>query len=502
MRKEGIILVFIIGILAVLGVVSLVGYSLAITTKKVSILSVHKVQAEFAADSGINYAVTNIFNPASDWMYYGEDFNKNYLLDENEDIIKNDILDTISAPLDGHFMPSFYKGSITLKNNEVIHYSGELAQISSTKVVFALKIVDESNRIYAKPLNDIKIRFLNNLAKILGIEIPSSFSTIEELKAAIPEEDFTKLSNYINFSEGSTHKIVFPSNDLKAGTPIFTRLQLLPTKFTEYRLELLNINSAPLEVIKANLLDLKALYFSEDYSPYELNFSIKDVGVWNYWEIIRERTNLIEKIMNFGRKDKNPVRLGIMKEYALTSEKSDLIATKIIERRKRGNFVSYMDVYNFLESLVKEGLISQLDKDIVFVNLYPNPPSGAFYKFEGISLKINKENLLTPTLPFAFTPQGAFSIESLGIVIDTHNKTILSKERVKATAKLLDFTSYRTYKDFSHFSFSGLDIYPFSKEFSEKMKVDLNSYVSLKIYEPPLDENTVFYSSNTKPKKY
>ncbi len=498
--KKGIILIFVISILAVLVAIAVLGYNLATTTKSLSIVAINKVKAEFAAESGVRYSLSNVFRPGQNWVYYGEDLNKNYQLDEGEDFNRNSILDTQSAPLDGKHMPSLHKATIVLKDGKTIHYSGDLPDTHEHKIIFILKIVDESNKVYAAPLNEVKIRFIRNLCEILNIKLSEHFSNFEELKSNLPYKDFLKLSNYVSFAKGALQKMVFPSSGLKEGSTILTRLQLLPTTFKEYELELLNVNSAPPEVIKADLMNLEAIYFKEDEASYKLNFSPKDIGVWDYWKIIREKSFLIEKIMNLGRTDKGPIKLGEMKKYAIAPSSVETITQKIIERRIKSNFSSYLDLYDFLSTIVNEKLISELDRDIVFANLHPNPPSSIFTQFSNFLLKINKENILNPTIPFAFTPQGTFSIESLGMVIDVKNQKVIAQDTVKASAKLQDLLSFRTYNDFNGFSFKGLDIYPFSKEFSKKMKVDLNSFIGLKFYEAPQDNDTIFYASNTKPK--
>lgn len=499
--NKGIILVFIIGILSILVVVSVVGYNLATVSKKVSTTEVFKTKAEFAAESGLQYSLANIFKGGENWIYWGEDFNKNYQLDEGEDLNNNGILDTQNAPLDGKHLPSLHSGTIVLKDNKTIHYSGQLPGTDREKIIFILKIVDQSNKISVATLNPLKNRFLSNLCALLNINIPQHFSSFEEIKNSISYTDLLNLGNYVSFTQEQSHRIVVPSINLKEGTPVFTRLQLLPADFKEYEIEFLNINSAPPLVLKANLISLESLYFEEDLSSYKLNFTPSEIGVWDYWKIIREKSHLIEKLMNLGRSEKGPVRLGTMKKYTLASSTVDFIIDRIVERRINRVFSSYKDFYSFLSDLTNSRAISELDRDIIFSNLHPNPPSSVFNQFPDILLKINKENILNPTLPAGFSPMGTFSIESLGMVIDTKKQEILATDIIKASAKLQDLISYRTYDDFNKFVYNGIDIYPFSKEFAQKMKVNLNSFLGLAFYESEEDKKSLFYASAINPKK-
>lgn len=166
-----------------------------------------------------------------------------------------------------------------LKNGRTIHYSGDLPATPEHKIIFILKIVDESNKVYANPLNEVKIRFLKNLCSVLNINLADHFSNFEELKNSINYQYFLKLSNCVSFAQRQSYKMVFPSVQLREGTTILSRLQLLPTAFKGYNLELLNVNTTPPELIKANLMNLEAIYFQEDELSYKLNFSSKDIGL-------------------------------------------------------------------------------------------------------------------------------------------------------------------------------------------------------------------------------
>lgn len=471
---EGVTLILIIGILAILSMLSVLYIGITATSISISQDWIYRTRSFNAASSGIEYAVSQAVKLVatsgatgqlgSEWAFWGEDLNKNGILDPGEDINNNGILDTYTADIEQPVLPSFAKEEITIGDKKRF-VSGFLDRSSSAIETFIIKMTDTSGKFCISSLSYSNLLILNNLFSITGTpvnifslpideinrKIAESPKGIEEaIKEYIGNDNYARIQPYIT-TTCNKQKVVraVPESlrKLKSGTKIYSLQELLPEGVTfEWRAPV-NINIASKEVLEAILSNISALYFKEELRSEQLSFEAKDIP--KYWSlsVLFYTPDLMKKLFELKRVS-NPPILGTIEKVTITPELAQKVAVEIMKRRKEKAFSSWIDFNNFMDGLVKKGVLTQVEADLIKANSNPNTdlnklnPNSIIYKL------VDKTDIIANTTEFTFYPSGTFKIEALGYVLNPKTNGILAETKLAAEVVLYNTINLSTQRDF------------------------------------------------------
>ncbi|MFN7182299.1 MAG: hypothetical protein ACK4NF_06455, partial [Planctomycetota bacterium] len=366
-------------------------------------------------------------------------------------------------------------------------------------VYFILKVKDTTQTLNLNDPNPKLINILKNLSEIA--QIPMNEEEIEEFvnnaRNSIILTDYIKLPrqytlntirSYISLYGKTFDRLLIPSPKKELiGKNIMSVRELVSGSLQLGKRSPININLAPLEVIEAILKDLEGIYIEENmHTPSDMpDLNIldatekviekklkkpkgdpakiaaelislsdsqkleKSIKIFNMLHgFALPRLHLLEKFKNLKAKNKF---YGVVKKHKLSEEKAKQIAKLIFKKRykdiTRPAFYNYHDLRQFLDETIQQGILNELDRDLILANFNPNTdfnkfnPNSTFYK------RIDKSDLIEYSTEVVFGPIGTFEVESLGIVERqgdiTARKTLIGVFDVLKT--FLDTTQ----KDFS-----------------------------------------------------
>ncbi len=224
-KTKGVILLFAFLCLSLLSFVVLTFLSLSKISAGIANIDLLKTKTYLTAVSGLEYAQSYILNNftynnfnsyTSEWVYTGEDLNRNGELDNNEDVNNNGELDTL-LPLEDSVKASFNTPKEFLLQDDV-------------SIKFKVAVFDENTKINInwgcnKPDNDksnqaLK-RILDSLGRTLNIDNLDNlilnnrkecFKFIEQLKGFLGKH-FGVLQHYLTTTSFFYKDMLIPNEE-------------------------------------------------------------------------------------------------------------------------------------------------------------------------------------------------------------------------------------------------------------------------------------------------
>lgn len=557
--RYGFIIIFAFIILTFLIGISIVFIIVSGTTQKESGMYKMRLKAEYASDSGKQVAISKLREffmgrylvpPHTQWLYYGEDINRDYEQDKAEELNNDNFFNINSLPVERAILPSLpYFSKSWLFDGKPYYVSGITEDSSIGTVAFRIKILDNSQRIYYK-LPTIKL-ILENFKYIF----PDKLLIISKIEKYIEEGmDYeTVLKNLSNeyersfFREFFTNhtfikKVVKPSPILKNNQMVKSFKDVWQNKvFAQEERAPVNINNSRYEVLYSIFANISGLYISLDekaLSPFskflaDLHYKKGNKFIDSFIERFGINPNVIN--MFFNNKKFGPpgnLYIGTVKEHKLKAEKALTIAREINSWRKMEfglrmsvAFETYEALWDFLNQLVNSypQEFSIHDIHLLWANLYPKSYINWFNQNYYVYREFSKIDLVDYTTEVMLGPGGYFDIESEGVVI--LKDKIEAKAFTSAIVKIFDIFIDEYQEDFekgeipkiiyeySRRPLSGiirkkivpLKVYPFTGTY-KKMQ-NIAGFVSLNIVDPEnlnsekSDLIEGYYISNTNTEK-
>lgn len=460
MNKNGIIMIVAIIILLLLTVLAMAMIGIGWVGKITATSYIEKTQSEFMTQSAIELATTKIIayqnrglipTTRAEWLFQGEDFNRNGRLDPDEDTNNNGLLDTANLDLQSATIPSFPNPemeTISLNNRIVVpslvykNWGGK----SINSYTF-IKAVDTSSLIC---VNNIKNRglklILNNLSEYLNVGVRLGDLLFEYLVAnenvslitpsllekiwGIPDKNkLNTVMDHLSFYCWEDKKVLQPSPPQNILNSIQNQTKVEISSYSEINspsytfgvFSPLNINLAPIIIIKSTLNNLSAISFT----PYKIDGNIK----------VTERINKLSELGGFWQhfvdtlyKPQKPI--GYVSKVTLTAEEVEKVAEEI-EVIRSARFAledplayNWEEFFIFVENLIGKNILSYEKSALIFANANPNLYSYKFNTGFDRELKIDRLNLIDYSTIYTFFPLGIFKIEAYNVVLDRNNQIV------------------------------------------------------------------------------
>ncbi|MEK7448670.1 MAG: hypothetical protein AAB019_04210 [Planctomycetota bacterium] len=431
------------GVIILLGVISFLGlflitiYSFSQVGREDSGSYLDRFRAKLLAQAGVERAIKELKNysaqqwlnyPQADWVYHGEDSDRDGQLLVIEDRNDNGRLDTLACPLELALNPSFAvkdeKNLPVLKKikGNKIGYSGRVSVTSSqSEGIYAVKVIDTHSQIYINGTDEGTLQLLNNLGQIAGVgdnlgqlvfqlreaRPGKKFQVKEELEPLLGRETYDTIKHYITLHSHLNDKVIKPkklserlhsalgvtAQPLQVGMAIHRRSQLNSGKVELEPRAPININTAPKIVLMAALTNLSGFYLKQT----ELSALPDDR------------------------------RIGALGSVRITTERAEQISERIIQTRLKTPFLEWLQFNQFCDGLMTEGIFGPLDTpaqrelaqagaDVIKSNANPNTIFNEFNPDRLVYQMVDKSDLMAYTTEFCFLPPGFFEIESLGLI--------------------------------------------------------------------------------------
>lgn len=504
-NRKAIVMVLIISSLTLVGVVALALLSLVKTGTAVAKLDIINTRANFVAQSGINYAIANLVtfakrrfvpNVLENYTYFGEDANTNGTLESNEDVNDNGFLDTISCDIGDANFPSYAKFLAVIKDKSPVKFvSGLLPSMFKNmrnSDVFIIKAVDTSSKIYIFDKNPKVLQIVRNLVDYLALDISENElenllknlnGSIEKLEENFNEHRLKILRSYLTFHGSPDNKVIEPvpyydrNKKLEINKEVYSWIDYLPYKISLASRAPISINTASVEIIYANLANIKGTYINEleKKSVLEIPSDIK--GFQDIWKF------LFKMAM-----PKRKPSIGILREVSIDNTVAVAISEEIKKRRvsllkmvklgeipNRPLFYNWEEFEVFLNGLVANNTISSVQKDLILANANPNTNLNKFNPSQFYS--VDKTDLINYTTEFTLGTSGIFEVESLSYILESDGQIdkVAGQATVKKFVKIFDIIKDTTQEDFENGivnkdMFSSInvplaEIYPVSDQF-------------------------------------
>lgn len=466
MKKKGIIMVVAIVILLLLTTLAMAMIGIGWVGKITASSYIEKTQSEFMTQGAIELATTKVLMYQSvnlvtsmhaDWVFSGEDFNKNGRLDFTEDTNKNGLLDTANVDLQDAVLPSFPNPDV-----ETISVGGKMSIPSfiyrnwggkNINSYTFIKVVDTSSLICVNNIGNPGLKLmLNNIAEYLNIgkrlgdllfEYLVTNENIESITLNVLEniwniEDKNKLNivlNHISLYCWEDKKVLKPAPSQN----ILNRIKVQNEEKVEIRrhneinepvysfgiFSPININLAPSIIIKSTLSNLSALSFTpykvQDIKITDKISKLSELGAfWNYF------------VDTLYRQQK---ALGFVKKVALTPEEVDKVVDEIETIRSARLTVGDPFIYNweeffiFINNLIGKKILDDEKSTLIFANANPNVYSYKFNPSFSKAMRIDRLSLVDYSTTYTFFPPGIFKIEAYNVVMDKNNQIVARSHR-------------------------------------------------------------------------
>ncbi len=420
---------------------------------------IEKTQSEFMSDSAIELAATKVLvhqntslvaNMQSEWVFGGEDFNKNGYLDSDEDTNKNGLLDTSNVALQDAILPSFpnpdgetisFRGKIFVPSFIYKNWGGK--NISSYTFI---KAIDTSSLICVNNIKNPGLKLmLNNLSEYLNVgknlgdllfEYLVANENVEGITQSILEkiwdiQDKSKLTivfNHISLDCWEDKKVLNPAPSQNVLNRIRNQNRLEISQSSEINessysfgaFAPININLAPSIIIKSSLNNLSTLSFTpsklENVKISDKISKLSELGTfWNYF---------IDTLY----KQQKPI--GFVKKVSLDVNDVNKVVEEIEAIRSARLTVGDPFVYNwdefslFVQNLVAKKIVDYEKSVLIFANANPNVYSYKFNPLFDKALRVDRLNLIDYSTTYIFFPPGVFKIEAYNVVMDKNNQII------------------------------------------------------------------------------
>ncbi len=253
--RRGAVLILSLAVLVVLALMATVFSMTASVERNVSRNYIDQVRARFLAESGVHHAIgklrdyleqggnfTGNLKEDLAWVYRGEDFNLNGVLDGTERDVAyppifpaNGRADTVKVPLEvvpgpsyaleipspvTTSIPTFNPRRFSIDGIARVGISGAMdaGTYGSHSDVYTLRVIDASALLYVNDVNPNMPRIINNLCAQIGIPpygraiwINRPYGSILEVKKAVPvQAHFDALSPYLSTESWIDDKVVNP----------------------------------------------------------------------------------------------------------------------------------------------------------------------------------------------------------------------------------------------------------------------------------------------------
>lgn len=513
--KNGIVLLFILGVLFLLAVLGIFYVTASKLEKVESANNVRLRRAQFGAMSGIEYTLVQIPKDLlsgklayhnADWVFHGEDTNFNGKLEPQEDTDNDNFLDILGSRLTESQNPS-YRKDVQLFGR-LVPVSGVITGLSKGSeeiITYKLRVVDENSRVYinggnlldpSDPANEPIKRILNNVGTLinipgLGTKIiehrpPEGYHFYKEFSSFLSQEEIEKVKEFISFFAYTYKNTVRPigltnrfSSDIypavKENDYIFAWKQLEPSVLTVEPRAPININQARRELLIALIVGLQGFYVEP--TDKELLTKKEEEEKKAIEEFGKGATGKI-KGKFFTPK---PYPIGRIKfTKPISWEQAFIIADRIVQRRLEKPFLSFTgeDGFNaFCDKLREDGIVDRYQADVLKANFNPNTDTNIYNPNALLWKEVDKLALSVYSTEFCFYPMGFFQVDSLGQV--WQNKRLTAESELHADIKIYDVWYDSTQKDFHGDSFANItsQISP-SKDYPTRLNLALDTYPS------------------------
>ncbi|MFN7182034.1 MAG: hypothetical protein ACK4NF_05090, partial [Planctomycetota bacterium] len=524
MKKRGIFLIFILGIICILLAIVFVFYTVSNIAQKIVSFYHFRIKSQFAAQSGLEFAYVNMRSHLNNTpilsithpFYYKGEINNLQTWDYT-DINRNNFPDTTGVDIDDALYPSFMVDNEIHKNNiKKFSYSGIAEDSTEFMSVYKLKIIDLSSTVFIGEISSGTKNFLNNLSVVLNYPVflgdilftiaieKNKIESFDTIKDVLQYPQAAILANFLSLDSWQLRDMVFPQRGAVDKEIVPSGHDFLLKSLDNIRLENrapLNINLVHPLLIKANLYNLTAniLVENPDYNiDVPSNISLD--------EAIKIFTNPAQLIKYATKvKSKNLPKLGYLKNYKVDNEKIDKLVSLIVQERAKIPFDSYNSFYNFLIKTTKETSLSQLDIDIIFANINPQTYLHKMNLDKSLKIKIDKTDLTNQTLEFIFFSPGKFYVESSGYLINKKSGEVEAKETITASFSTSEILHFTTQQDFdsgyvtfeaSTKLFRGISSGPFSSTLRKsrlKPRKNMPGFISLGIVSNGITTDEITY---------
>lgn len=420
MKKKGIIVVFVFGILILIVLIALIFSSIAKSMKGISELNIVKARAYFTAISGIERTQISLMNA------FREDNIYTYLSKHQ----KNEAVKYLSYDE----VDFFYKVKVSDENAKInVNWGcGKTPEHPSNKMLV------RRLTILGRQLN---IEELGN--KIINDRGEKCYTLLEDLRHVLGNY-FGILSDYLTTTSYAYKNRLVPYAaimEVEEGMPVYTLNSIYRFReqyFLEERSPI-NINLAPFEILVASLEGLYGLYIDRNFPE----------NIHQFFPYSQKGVPFLPEKMPIG---------AIKTTTPLSLHTATIIAQQIIEKRKKNPFKNWTDFHNFMNELVKDKIVDQLEKEVIEVNFNPNVHLGIYNPNYIIARNIDKTFLKDYSPEFTFEPMGYFRIESSGEAIYKGKK--IGEVNVTRYVRLWETEYYDTQEDFigqnyNHHNLSG-----------------------------------------------
>jgi hypothetical protein len=540
-KNKGVVLIVVLAVLTILSMIGIMLIRLSTIERTTSRAYSDLIQAKMLAESGVFHGLTNIRSflaekgfKADEYFYYGEDLNTNNSLDTGEDLNKNNKLDTNACPLKWAVRPSLMtdldnngsidQGDLIEIRGRKIGVSGMMNQTDGKKNFFTLRIDDLSNRIFVNMSDHPHLQIiLENLAEEVGLNRDvgtrvyqnrgTGYFSLSEIegKAKLSEDEFNKIRPFLtvySWLDKNVLEAVSPADRMgkpELNMPIYS-WETVRTPYMDYPRDYskdaytgqitgrppVNINTAPKEVLVALIRNLKGFYLDEGATIIPM-VSAYGMMTVNYTYVGSSgQSGTLGRIMETTEIDK-----------VLAGKIADsIIANRLIKEEEKesdweGVFNSWQQFHQFCDNVLWQGkgrapykgIINSQQADVFKANFNPNSNINDFNPSYQRMLWVDKTDLTFFTTEFSFFPSGYFSIDSIGRVLDKHNK-LLAEAEINTVVKLFDIYRETSQSDFLHEYAIGND--PIGSIISENNGVfDSANNLSLQTYPEILDKSYV-----------
>ncbi len=537
--NSAIVLVLILMSLVLVGVIALALLTLVKTSVSITENEIINVRAKFVSQSGIEFAISNLVsfakrryipNVMEDFTYFGEDSNANGALDFYEDINSNGHLDTISCDIHEVSFPSYARFLSLIKSESRVKFaSGFLPSKFQTwrGDVFILKVVDTSSKIYILDKNPKIPQIVQNLVEYLNIDVPpdiieniisSEDKSPEALEKKISSPPLKLLSYYISFFGNPDNSVIEPvpyyerNRNLKIGELVYSWIDYLPKKVKRTSRTPISINTAPIELIYANLANISGTYIDRTDNKKVINIPDK----------IPHINNILQFMFKMPKTGEKP-SIGTLKNVTIGSGLAFYIVEEIKKRKitllenirkgavvNRPLFYNLEEFENFLLSFVADKTISEQQKDLILANVNPNTNLNKFNPNKFYHL--DKTDLTNYTTEFTLGVSGIFEIESLAYILkrDGEIDNIVGQHTTKQIVKIFNIIKDTTQEDFEsgkilmnegQLKIPSAEIYPISQQFKNtvptysdgEILMSRTSYLNTSTYKNLFQHNTKDY---------
>lgn len=473
--KKGFIIMVAFIILSIFAGLAIIFMVLGYHTKNIATTEYLYNQANFTAESAIEYAFARLISDFAKgdlqkanapWVFFGEDENKNGTLDRGEDKNKDSILNTQSCDIT--ICNTYSYQEYINSNNISIRPTKVLLTSQDFSLIFKLKIVDENAKISINGPEKPTIQMINTLGKLLfgeeelGKKLLTNrpedgFTSIENIIPIVGYEKYEKLKEYLTVlsfryknvlkGQGISNRI----GEIEKQDNIFLFFnQLFPKRWEFEARSPININVAQKEIIIAQLTGVNGYYID---IPTDAEIRKYRNYFFSELQKMPVKQDFVNKLIDFYNKNDmsfpgGVFPAGIMRlSNPVSLAQAEQIAEKIVKRRLQkefNNFGGKFGLDEFLNSL--NDILSKEQIDILKVNLNPNAMLTFLNPDKILKRVTDKLSLTDYTTETSFLPGGYFTIESLGIV--QKGKKSLAVVHTRKLVKLWSSIYFDTIADF------------------------------------------------------